>query len=426
MKVSLLKNKELKNAGWIIACKVIQMLLSFVVSVLTARFLGPSNYGLIGYGTAFVAFFSSIANLGINSMIVQDCVNEPNDGGCVLGTALVLRVASSIFSALTIIGIVGIVDYNEPTTVIVVALCALALPFQIFDAFNYWFQAKYQSKVSSIAELIAYFFMSVYKIIILILEKDVKWFALATSLDYICIAVILFISYKKYNGPKLRFSKEKAKSLLKRGAPYILSGMMVAIYGQTDKLMLKQMLGESSVGYYSVATAISSMWVFILSAVIDSVKPTIFHLNEKDEEEFNKKNRLLYAIIFYLSLFVSLLFMIFGKLAIRVFYGEEYMPSVSVLKVVTWYTAFSYLGVARDSWIICKGKQKYLIFLYMIAAITNVIMNLFFIPLWGGSGAAWASLITQIFTSLILPFFIKALRPNAKLMLEAIFLRKLN
>ena len=73
----------------------------------------------------------------------------------------------------------------------------------------------------------------------------------------------------------------------------------------------------------------------------------------------------------------------------------------------------------------CENKQKYLKYIYVGAAVMNVIMNLIFIPIWGTSGAAAASLLTQIATSIILPFFIKALRPNTKLMLQAILLKNI-
>lgn len=53
----LIGNKEVKNAGWLIGGKIIQMLLSLVVGVLTARYLGPGNYGLVNYGAAYVGFF---------------------------------------------------------------------------------------------------------------------------------------------------------------------------------------------------------------------------------------------------------------------------------------------------------------------------------------------------------------------------------
>ena len=47
MNLSFLKHKEVKNAGWIIGARVVQMLLSLLVSILSARLLGPSNYGLV-------------------------------------------------------------------------------------------------------------------------------------------------------------------------------------------------------------------------------------------------------------------------------------------------------------------------------------------------------------------------------------------
>jgi O-antigen/teichoic acid export membrane protein len=148
-------------------------------------------------------------------------------------------------------------------------------------------------------------------------------------------------------------------------------------------------------------------------------------LNGQDEEAFNKKNKQLYAIVFYLSTFVSVCFLLLGDVFIEILYGQAYAPAGTPLKIVTWYTAFSYLGIARNAWIVSKGKQKYLIYIYLSAAILNVLLNLIFIPLWGTSGAAFASLITQFATSILLPFFIKPLRENAKLMLEAIFLKNI-
>ena len=99
------------------------------------------------------------------------------------------------------------------------------------------------------------------------------------------------------------------------------------------------------------------------------------------------------------------------------------VTAVAPLKVVTWYTAFSYFGVARTAWMVCNDKQKYLKYMYIFAAILNIGLNLIFIPVWGAVGAAFASLVTQMFTSIVLPYCIKDLRPNAKLMLEAIILK---
>lgn len=424
MKLNFFKNKEVKNAGWLIGGKIAQMLLSLVVGTISARYLGPSNYGLIGYGNALVSFFMSFCTLGINSIIVKNFFDHPEEKGETLGSAILLRILSSICSAIMVISISLVIDHGERETILVVALCSISLIFHCLDSINYYFQSLYKSKITAMAIFIAYVATSVYKIILLIFGANVFWFAFASSVDYIVLAIVLLIAYHKSGGPQLGFSWKKGFSLLKVSYHYILSGLMVAIYGHTDSFMLKHMLNESEVGYYTIATSICAMWTFILSAIIDSMYPTIIkHFKDNNQAAFERKNRQLYAIVFYVSAFVSVMFLIFGELVIWLLYGKDFLPAAAPLRVITWYTAFSYFGVARNAWMVCNEKQKYLKFMYIGAAIINVGLNLIFIPLWGAAGAAFASLVTQISTSIILPLFIKDLRPNAKLMLEAIILK---
>lgn len=415
--------RTVQNAGWIIGGRIAQMAISFIVSVLTARYLGPSNYGLINYANAYIAFFTAFCTLGINSLLVKEFLDSPDDVGTTIGTTLGLRAISSLLSAFTIIIISCFADKGEPITIAVVALSSIGVVFNVFETFNYWFQAQLKSKITAITSFTAYFITAIYKIILLLLNKSVVWFALATSLDYICVAVLLFAAYKKECGKPLKFSLKYGKNLLKRSHHFILSGLMVAIYGYTDKIMLKHMLGESDVGLYSIATSLCNVWCFVLSAIIDSVYPSIMEANNKDEDLFKRRNKQLYAIVFYVSFFVAIMFQIFAPLAVQILYGEAYSGSVNPLRIITWYTAFSYLGVARNAWIVCKEKQRYLKYIYVLAAASNVVLNFIFIPLFGASGAAIASLIAQILTSIVLPLFIKPLRENSILMLEAIILK---
>ena len=151
--------------------------------------------------------------------------------------------------------------------------------------------------------------------------------------------------------------------------------------------------------------------------------PTILQLHKPDRLQFERKNRQLYAMVFYVSVFVSALLTFFGRYAILILYGRSYLPSVGALSVVSWYTAFSYLGTARNAWLVCENKQKYLKYTYAAAVVINILLNSVMIPVWGIMGAGLASLITQILTSIGIPALIPALRPNVKLMLQAIALK---
>ena len=176
---SLLKTRTIKNAGWLMGGKIIQMLLSLVVGMLTARFLGPSNYGLLNYASAYTAFFMAFCTLGINSILVREFIAHPEDEGEILGTTLVLRMMSSLLSGGVILLIVSLIDADEPTTIAVVALSCVGLLFNVFESFNYWFQAQLKSKVTAVISLIAYLAMAIYKIIMLAVGKNVLFFALA-------------------------------------------------------------------------------------------------------------------------------------------------------------------------------------------------------------------------------------------------------
>ena len=402
------------------------MLISLVVTLLTARYLGPSNYGLINYATSFVAFFTSFCTLGINSLLVRELVERPEDEGEVLGTSLVLQGISSVLSALTILAVVSIIDRDEPCTILVVAVCSLGMVFKIFGTLNYWFQRHLKSRFTAVATLVAYIATAGYRVALIISGQSVTLFALATSVDYLVLALMLFAFYRECGGQRLGFSWSYAKELLSRSKHFILSGLMVAIYGQTDKLMLKHMLDVAETGFYSTATAINCMWCFVLAAIIDSLYPSVIEAHKSgDKELFNRKNCQLYAIVFYISMAVAVLFNVFAELVIYILYGREYLPAAVPLRIVSWYTAFSYLGVAREAWIVCKNKQKHLVKIYVTAAVGNVVLNYLLIPIWGAGGAAMASLLAQILTGFVLPFFIKDLRENAILMLDGIMLRKL-
>lgn len=420
---SLLGSRVSKNAIWLIAGRVYHMLLAFIVGLLTARYLGPSNYGLINYATTFTSFFASFCTLGINSVIIKNFVDHPDEEGTTIGSAIALRVISSALSVLMIVCITLIADAGERETHIVVLLCAVGVIFQVMDTLNYWFQSRLMSKYAAIASVISYTVVSGYRVWLLMTGKSVAWFAVATSVDYLAAALALYILYRRHGGPEFAYSRAKAKELLSGSYHFILSGMMVSIYGSTDKFMLKQLLSDAEVGYYSTAVSLCSAWVFVLSAIIDSLHPVILQSFEQDRYQFERKNRQLYAIIFYCSVGVSAVLSLLATPLVSLLYGADYLPAAAPLRVVTWYTAFSYLGVARTAWVVCYNKHRYLKYLYAGAAVTNVILNALLIPGLGASGAALASLVTQISTIVIFPALIPDLRPNVRLMLDAIRLK---
>lgn len=413
-------NKVAKNAVWIIGGKVAQAVLALIINMLTARYLGPSNFGLITYASSLVAFVLPIMQLGFSNVLVQEIVNKPDDEGEILGTAMFLSLMSSIFCIIGVTSFAFVVNPEESETIIVCLLYSLILLFQALDHIEYWYQAKLLSKYTSTVSLVAYLTVAVYKIYLLVASKDVYWFALSNALDYALISIGGIVLYRKLGGRKLRFSWKRGKDMFARSKHYIFSSMMVTIFAQTDKIMIKMMLDESSTGYYGAAVACAGMTSFVSTAIIDSFRPAIFEGQKESKRIFKHRLTMLYSIVIYLSLAQSVVMTLFSRWIIFILYGTAYNPAISALQIIVWYTTFSYMGSVRNIWILANDKQKYLWQINMSGAIANVIINVLLIPRMGINGAAVASLITQFFTNVVVGYIIKPIRGNNKIIEEAL------
>ena len=272
----MIQNKVVKNASWIIGGKIVQSFLGLIISMLTARYLGPSSFGLINYASSIVAFVIPIMQLGFNNILVQEFINTPEKEGQILGTTVLLNVICSIACVIGVISFVYVANYNEIDTIIVCGLYSIQLIFQSLELFNYWFQAKYLSKYTSLVSLFAYVIVSMYKIYLLISGKNVYWFALSNSLDYAVIGFASLYLYKKMSLKRLSFSFSLGKELFKKSYYYIISGIMVTVFAQTDKIMINQMMDSTATGYYSAAVSCALLTNFIFAAIIDSMRPSIF------------------------------------------------------------------------------------------------------------------------------------------------------
>lgn len=413
-------DRLIKNASWIIVGKIIQSFLGLFISMLTARYLGPSNYGLINYAQSLVVFVTPIMTLGFNNTLVMELIKSPSEEGVTLGTALLSTLISSILCIILIIVFVCIFDRADKSTIIVCVLFSTVLVFQSLEQIEYWYQAKLLSKYKTIISLASYIFVSLYKIYLLAEGKSVYWFAVSYMIDYLIISISLIFLYKKLGGSRLLFSFEKFKAMFNQSKPFIVSSMMVAIFTQTDKIMIDNFMTSADTGYYSAAATTAGITTFFFQAIIDSYRPLIF---EKARINLKKAERVicqLYNIILYIALVQCLLMTCLAKPIISILYGTDYNSAILALQIIVWFNIFSFIGVIRNIWILVVNQQKYITYINMFGAGINIILNWLLIPRYGIYGASIATLITQMFTNVVVSELIRAIRYNNKLILKAL------
>lgn len=397
--------------------KIVQSLMGLIISMLTARYLGPSNFGLISYASSLTMFAVPISQLGINNVLVKKILDDKENEGKTLGTSLILSLISSVCCIVGIISFVSVANNGEKQTIIVCFLYSIMLITQATELIQYWFQAKFLSKHFTIISTIAYICVSVYKIYLLIANKSVYWFSITAALDYLLIAIFLFVIYKRLGGKKLCFSKTISREILHQSKHYIIPGLMIMVFSQTDKIMLKLMINDTAAGLYTTAVTCVGLTSFVFTAIIDSMRPSI--LSEKTKQNIENKIVLLYSIITALSIGQAIVMTFGAELIIKILYGKDFLDSAEALKIVSWYTGFSYYGAIRNIWILANNKQSCLWIINLSGAFSNVILNLILIPVLGIEGAAIATLATQIFTNVIMGYIVKPISYNNNLLMKS-------
>lgn len=411
------------NIGWLMGGKIVNMILQFIVSLATARYLGPSNFGEINYVAAFVSFFSSIASLGLAIIVIKEISTDGKDNNEIIWTSIWMRLGVALLSTLSIVMLMFVTNREDPIVVKIAALESISIIFSSFDTINYYFQAKLLAKWSSIAEILAYVGMSAYRIYLLANKADIVWFALATSTDMIFLTFFLMIFYVRIEGFRPRFNWKVGKNLLKQSYHYMIAGLITILYAQVDRIMLGDMLDKQYVGYYSATLTIATLWSMIPSALIQSMSPVLYSAAKTDRTLYLRRMRQSYAILFWLNALYSIFVCIFAHWIILILYGVEYLKGTGALRIVVWYYGLASMSTLNQVYLANDGKNRYINRFCIAGLITNVVLNYLLIPIIDIKGAALATLFTHIMIQIVMPYVYKDTREIATSIAKGVLLQ---
>lgn len=400
------------NTGWLFADKIIRMGAGLLVGVWVARYLGPAQFGLFNYALAFVALFSIIANLGLDSIVVRDLVHDPERRDETLGTAFSLKLIVGSATFVLTLGAICLLRPAEGTTHWLVGIIALGTIFQAFDTVDFWFQAQVRSKYSVYAKNAAFLIATSIKVVMILLHAPIVAFAWAGLAETVCGAVGLVIAYRSagYFLRSWRASLALATGLLRDSWPLMLSGVVVMVYIKIDQIMLGEMLGNREVGIYSAAVRLSEVWYFIPMAITSSVFPAIVTAKKSDEAEYYKRLRKLYLLMVWLSLGVAIPVTLFAGEIVQLVFGEQYRQAAGALSINCWAGLFIFSGLVSNHWYLLEKLNHLTLYRHVVGAGANIGLNLVLIPRYGVNGAAAATLLTQFVTSYLFDLLNKPTR----------------
>ncbi|MFB6648996.1 flippase [Bacillus toyonensis] len=422
MKSNEVAAKIIHNTSWLVGDKVFNMVIGVFVMALVARYLGPENYGLYNYALAFVTLFTALSTLGLETLSVKSIVHQEEEEGTILYTSLILRVLGGIIVVFLTSISVRVLAPNEPLIHLLVLIMSFTMIIKSLEVIEYWIQAYQKSKISSLIRMGAYVFSALLKIAFVFLNGNLLHLALIYTSDALIVGIALVIAYFKNrtSHTKWKFKFQYAKKVLSKSWYLILSGLMVTLYMQIDKVMLGSMLtNKKELGMYSAATQIASMWYFVPLAVITSFQPIIMKKKLESHNNYINSMQTLYSIVAWIGIVFGICMILFSDLIVSILYGQEYKHAANIITISVWAGTFATLGSARSIWLLVENLQKYTLLYTSAGLIINVGLNYLLIPNYGGFGAAFATLIAQVFANIFALALFKKTRISSIMIIKA-------
>jgi len=407
--------KHTKNMGWMFFSKISGMVVAFITTAYIARHLGPTNYGQLSYALSFTGLFGFLASLGIDQILYRDLIRYPEKRDVYMGTALVLRVASGIITVILCTMSAFIWSMND-VSLILIFLVSLTFIFSSFQLLGYEFQADAKSKFPSILAIIVVLILNALKIIVILSNQGVIYLAGILILEPILYGIgYWYLRTREYGSIKnWQFDKTIAISILKDSVPLIFASAFFAVYARIDQVMIKNMINTESVGLYDSAVRISEIWYFIPNIIVAALFPAIINAKKISNELYYKRAKKLFLLVISVSVLTALPTALLSKYLITIIFGAGFIGAYSVLQIYVWSNIGNALNLLIGAFLVTENMTKILSLATFCGMITNVILNLFLIPIYGMPGAAYASLI-----SYTIPFFSLFLFKEArKLMLN--------
>lgn len=379
------------------------MISSFILVGFLTRYLGLQGYGEYATVFAYTGFFAIIAEFGLDQVLVKELSLAKTKSEMsklfseVIGLRLILisvSIGLAILSSL-------ILPYSVTVRLGILIASFSSLFLYSNSALNNYFQVKLNFTYPVLADTVG-------KIIILLTSLSLIFFFKGNLISLVSAPImgtafsfiLIWFLFRKENikiSPAFGFLRWKR--ILSLALPLFAISFLNQVFFRIDMPLLSLISGTKAVGIYGLAFRIYEYAAIPAGFFTAAVFPVL---------AAQVKNRIAFRRIFkksviLLSLFglaFVLLVNLAGPFLISLLGGKEFALSLMPLRILSLSLVFLYLSGLFMITLIVMEKQKQLFYIYAIASILNISLNLFFIPKFNFLAPAYASIITQSIVSL--------------------------
>jgi O-antigen/teichoic acid export membrane protein len=390
-------NLQNKNAFYNILGPIILNGIGFFTMPFFTRVLGPAQYGIVAVYKTWVNIFSIIFGLQTQGSIGTAMVYiDKKNRNLYIATILEFSLAFSLFCLLVAALFSGpisrllLLDTTsfhllliQSVGMFVIAFSAIVFVF--YKLANYSFLVNVSSALAT-ASISAY-------LVLFRFPKDKLYLGMfyGMTVPITIIAGVLIIYFLKQG--RYSFNPEYIKFCLPICLPIIFHALAHIVLGQSDRVMLQRMVGNEATGIYSFMITFSGVLVTIWSALNNTWVP--FYYDDL-KNGFMEKIACKTKNYIYIYSIIMIVFLMWAPEVIKIFAPPTFWDAINLLPLFVFSSYFIFLYSFPVNFQFFHKSTYSIAVGTVLAALVNIGLNFYFIPLWGAWGAAFTTLIAHI------------------------------
>ena len=387
-----------KNSTFIFLGDAIGAILQLVLVVYLVRYLGAVTFGKYAFAFAFTSLFMIFSDLGLSVLSIREIARDTSKAGEYLTNISITKFILSLITLVLIVVTINLMHYPHDTTLAVYIIGGATVFTSLTSFFRSIFRAFERMEYEAITRIVErlLIFGSVLPVLFLGygLIEVVSAMLIAQALIFIFTLIILI---KKFTRPTLTFDLSLCKSLVKKALPFGLASVFATIIFQTDTVMLSIMKGNAVVGWYNAAYRLVMGTLFIPSAFVGAVYPTLSRYFTSSKDSLMVVYEKSFKFLFMLALPLGIGTTLLADTIIIFLYGEDFAPSIIALQILIWVASLIFIRSIVGYVLASTNKQLVDTRIAGISALLNVGLNLLLIPTYSYVGAGIASIVSQVF-----------------------------
>lgn len=388
-------DRAVQMFGWLAVERVVRLGLAFVVGAAVARHLAPADFGLLSAALALAGLFGFLGSAGLELIVKREFVEHPERIGETASSALVIRLCGACLGVvLTWLAVLGISD--EPILRRAGLLAAVASFPACATIIEWSLQSQRRGRPIAIALFAGTLASALYRIVLITLDGPLLAFAAAPVVDAAVVSCALAVASRR---EPLMLSLGSATSatsrrLLRECWPLLVAAAAVSLYLRMDQVMLTIWRPSTEVGAYAAAVRLAELPQFAAALLATARFTDLVEARRAGEASFREASTGFFSINVAFGLAAAFALAPFAEAWVRLVFGPGFEAGATPLRVLAFANVWVFLGVARSQVLSVAGVSRFLAWASLGGAGANLFLNFMFIPRWGATGAASATLIS--------------------------------